>query len=53
VQTAHPQDLSSMAVLQPQKIIHGSFPLVAYALRKQVLTNLITGPQTGSYRSQR
>ena len=33
-----------MAVLQPQKIIHGSFSLVAYALRKQVLRNLINWP---------
>jgi hypothetical protein len=33
-----------MAVLQPQKVIHDCIPLVAYALRKQVLTNLITEP---------
>src|SRR5262245_61286233 len=35
-----------MAVLQPQKVIHDSSSLVAYALRKQLI--LSVGPPTGS-----
>jgi hypothetical protein len=52
----HPQDFSVAAVLQRQKVTHNSSLLAAYALRKQVLTNLITGPanwqqtvRSGSY----
>jgi hypothetical protein len=52
VHAAHPQDLSSMAVLQPQTVIHDSSPLLAYALRKQLFTitiyDFISGPPAGS-----
>jgi hypothetical protein len=47
VHAAHPQDLSSVAVLQPQKVIHDSSSLLAYALRKQLPTILAVGPPAG------
>src|SRR5438270_520265 len=40
---AHPQNLAGTAVLQPQKFIHDSTSFVAYAVRKQLLTNPIIG----------
>src|SRR4051794_13685722 len=43
MQAAHPQDLSRMAILQPQKVIHDSLVFCGICSPTQVHTNLIIG----------